>query len=107
MSDTPTPPLHTRFLRWLSRLRSKAGGPPPVPPAWEGACCCCGKYVYANHVPDLRTEASICLACIVGITPEGKERLEKLKLEEADRRNIEMIKTALREIEAEKGKTNQ
>lgn len=69
--------------------------PQTPPPLWEGKCACCGGRVYSmDRVPAVG-EAVECSGCSWGYTDASKKRA-------ADRHQIELIKTAIRELEVEK-----
>ena len=76
----------------MRRLVLRGIPQPTAPPVWEGKCVCCNCYVKADYVP---TKPGRCYRCVLGVTPEGRKW-------NADREKIELYKTAIREIEAEK-----
>lgn len=93
-----------------NRMRRKIAETKPV--YWYN-CYCCGKKLKSEtELED--PDTVICLACVWEYTPQGKERAEKMRAEKAEkeakikkereeRRQIELMKQAIREIEQEKG----
>lgn len=62
---------------------------------WEGKCACCGgRVVCWDRIP-AANELVECQGCAWELTDAGKLRAN-------NRRQIELIKTAIRELDAEK-----
>ena len=89
---------------WLAILRKLRLIPPLPPEAWEfeGNCPCCGRLVQSNRHPVGNWE---CIACAFECTPASRKRAEEREKEAEDRRQIELYKTAIREMEEEKKAT--
>ena len=82
-------------VRRLVSLFHRKPKPEEAKPMWEGKCACCGGRVYSMSRIPAANEAVECSGCSLELTDAGKKRA-------SERRQIELIKTAFREIEAEK-----
>ena len=92
---TQTPPeTSPAKFRWFNFFRRKPK-PQEKKPLWEGKCACCGGRVYSmNRIP-ATNEAVECTGCSWELTDASKKRA-------SERRQIELIKIAIREVESEK-----
>lgn len=81
-------------MKLLSLLKRKPKPPEPEP-VWVGECSCCHRVIKAYNSPPDADEDPICLACAFEATPQSRERA-------AERKQIDLIKQALREYEEEK-----
>lgn len=69
--------------------------PPPPKPVWVGVCDCCKRELksFDRVFPDgSKVE---CMGCLAGVSEAGQKRAD-------DRRQIELYKQAIREVEKEK-----
>ena len=94
-SSAPSGRLHPIVVLWRRWF-----GPKPTPPApvWSGTCDCCGRDLksFDRVFPDgAKVE---CVSCLCGFTDAAKKRIE-------DRRQIDLYKRAIRELEQEKHNT--
>ena len=72
-------------------------------PIWSGKCGCCGKYIEGDYIPAEEDIPKLfCYPCLFGTSYEGKKHQKEVKKKKADRHKIELMKTALRELEIEK-----
>lgn len=70
--------------------------PPAKKPLWQGKCSCCGVSCrsYTRTFTPNEELTLECLGCQIGWTEASKKRI-------ADRHQIELMKTAMRELKEE------
>lgn len=90
----PTDALRGSLRRLVSLFRRKPKPQLPAP-VWEGKCACCGGRVYSLDAVPENPATTECTGCAMKWTDASKKRAD-------ERRQIELIKTAIRELEAEK-----
>ena len=80
---------------WLARLVRQFKPSPTFDVKWEGKCSLCGGRAWSSVGAPDDPETVECNGCAYGFSEAGKRRVE-------DRRQIDLYKQAIREIEAEK-----
>ena len=91
-SSAPSGRLHPLVVLWRRFFGPK---PPPPVPLWTGECDCCARELKSFDRVFPSGAKVECLACLAGISEAGQKR-------EEDRRQIELYKQAIREVEKEK-----
>jgi hypothetical protein len=92
-SDSSAP--SGRLLPLVVLWRRFFGPKPPPVPLWSGICDCCKRDIQSFEQTFPEGAKVECMACIVGLSETGKKRRE-------NRRQIELYKQAIRELEEEK-----
>lgn len=85
-----------KFFQKLKLLIFKPKQPEPKP-VWTGTCDCCKREIKSYDRAFSITEKVECIGCLAGISEAGRKRLE-------ERRQIDLIKQAIKELEEEKTK---
>lgn len=67
-------------------------------PVWSGKCACCGEDIVSYDEIYLEGQKVEHVGCILGFSPAGKQRKE-------DRRQVDLLKQAMRELEQENKKS--
>ena len=81
-------------MKLFQKLKSLIFKPDPNP-VWTGTCDCCKKELKSYDRVFLSNEKVECLGCLCGTTEAGRKRKE-------DRRQIDLYKQAIKELEEEK-----
>lgn len=86
-------------MKLLQKLKSLIlkPKPPEKVPVWSGQCACCGEDIVSYDKTYPEGEKVEHLKCSLGFSEAGKQRSE-------DRRQIDLYKRAIKELEQEKTK---